>query len=115
VVRPFSCSAWIASIHRGIDVARANDLPHVMGSTGATSEGWGRERTPAGYRPDRYGGFCRRDAEIYAPAPGSQPVDPWRFRKMVKMAQGASDLHSARSQVDFAALADDGGPVRFRP
>ena len=44
VVRPFSCSAWIASIHRGIDVARANDLPHVMGSTGATSEGWGRAR-----------------------------------------------------------------------
>ena len=43
VVRPFSCSAWIASIHRGIDVARANDLPHVMGSTGATSEGWGRK------------------------------------------------------------------------
>ncbi|WP_439156538.1 cobalt-precorrin-5B (C(1))-methyltransferase, partial [Yoonia sp.] len=38
VVRPFSCAAWIASIHRGIDVARAAGLSHVAGCTGATSE-----------------------------------------------------------------------------
>ncbi|MEM7295546.1 MAG: cobalt-precorrin-5B (C(1))-methyltransferase, partial [Pseudomonadota bacterium] len=38
VVRPFSCAAWIASIHRGIDVARASGLVHVAGCTGATSE-----------------------------------------------------------------------------
>ncbi len=29
IVRPFSCSAWIASIHRGIDVARACGTAHV--------------------------------------------------------------------------------------
>ena len=38
IVRPFSCAAWIASIHRGIDVARAEGLTHVSGCTGATSE-----------------------------------------------------------------------------
>jgi cobalt-precorrin-5B (C1)-methyltransferase len=38
VVRPFSCAAWIASIHRGIDVARASSVRHVAGCTGATSE-----------------------------------------------------------------------------
>ena len=38
IVRPFSCAAWIASIHRGIDVARACGAPHVAGCTGATSE-----------------------------------------------------------------------------
>ncbi len=38
IVRPFSCAAWIASIHRGIDVARAAGLTHVAGCTGATSE-----------------------------------------------------------------------------
>jgi cobalt-precorrin-5B (C1)-methyltransferase len=38
IVRPFSCAAWIASIHRGIDVARADGLKHVAGCTGATSE-----------------------------------------------------------------------------
>ena len=38
VVIPFSCSAWIHSIHRGIDVARATGRKHVAGATGKTSE-----------------------------------------------------------------------------
>ena len=38
VVHPFSCSAWIHSIHRGIDVARAAKLDHIIASTGSTSE-----------------------------------------------------------------------------
>ncbi|MFZ2101869.1 MAG: cobalt-precorrin-5B (C(1))-methyltransferase, partial [Oricola sp.] len=38
IVHPFSCSAWIHSIHRGIDVARAAGLTHVLGATGSTSE-----------------------------------------------------------------------------
>ena len=36
---PYSCSAWIPSIHSGIDVARAAGLTHIAGATGATSEG----------------------------------------------------------------------------
>ena len=38
IVRPFSCAAWIASIHRGIDVAVATKTSHVAGCTGSTSE-----------------------------------------------------------------------------
>ena len=38
IVIPYSCSAWIHSIHRGIDVARAAGLDHIAGSTGSTSE-----------------------------------------------------------------------------
>jgi cobalt-precorrin-5B (C1)-methyltransferase len=38
VVVPYSCSAWIHSIHSGIDVARATALGHVAGCTGSTSE-----------------------------------------------------------------------------
>jgi cobalt-precorrin-5B (C1)-methyltransferase len=38
VVVPYSCAAWIHSIHRGIDVARAMGLDHLAGATGATSE-----------------------------------------------------------------------------
>jgi len=38
VVHPYSCAAWIHSIHRGIDVARAEGFPHVLGATGSTSE-----------------------------------------------------------------------------
>ncbi len=38
VVVPYSCAAWIASIHQGIDVARATGVAHVAGATGRTSE-----------------------------------------------------------------------------
>ena len=35
---PYSCAAWIHSIQRGVDVARAMGLGHVVGSTGDRSE-----------------------------------------------------------------------------
>jgi cobalt-precorrin-5B (C1)-methyltransferase len=38
VVVPYSCSAWIDSIRRGVDVARAAGRTHVAGCTGSTSE-----------------------------------------------------------------------------
>jgi len=38
VVVPYSCSSWIDSIRRGIDVARAAGHRHVAGCTGSTSE-----------------------------------------------------------------------------
>ena len=34
VVIPYSCSAWIHSIHRGVDVARASGLAHIGAATG---------------------------------------------------------------------------------
>ena len=106
VVRPFSCSAWIASIHRGIDVARANALTHVMGSTGATSEGWGR----ATYElPDialiDMGDFVGGMLKYMRRHPVPNLSILGGFGKMVKLSQGATDLHSARSQVDFRRLA----------
>jgi cobalt-precorrin-5B (C1)-methyltransferase len=38
IVGPYSCSSWIHSIRRGIDVACAAGLDHIAASTGATSE-----------------------------------------------------------------------------
>ena len=38
IVVPYSCSSWIHSIRRGIDVACAAGLDHIAASTGATSE-----------------------------------------------------------------------------
>ena len=38
IVVPFSCAAWIDSIHRGVDVARAEGLMHLAASTGNVSE-----------------------------------------------------------------------------
>jgi cobalt-precorrin-5B (C1)-methyltransferase len=34
IVVPFSSAAWIDTIHRGIDVARASRIDHIAGSTG---------------------------------------------------------------------------------
>lgn len=107
VVRPFSCSAWIASIHRGIDVARANGLEHVMGSTGLTSEAYGKSLYDLPVialldMGDFVGGMLKYMRQN--PVPNLSIFGG--FGKMVKLAQGALDLHSARSQVDFAALAD---------
>ena len=38
VVVPYSCAAWIESIHRGIDVSRAAGETVIAGCTGKTSE-----------------------------------------------------------------------------
>ena len=47
IVIPYSCSAWIHSIHRGIDVARAAGLDHVAGSTGVDLRGRDRRSSTA--------------------------------------------------------------------
>ena len=106
VVRPFSCSAWIASIHRGIDVARANGLAHVVGSTGSTSEkaAIARYDLPEIALMDM-GDFVGGMLKYMRRNPVPNLTIAGGFAKMVKFGQGAIDLHSARSQVDFAALA----------
>ena len=105
VVRPFSCAAWIASIHRGIDVARADGLTHVAGCTGATSEA----AVQAAYGlPDHamldMGDFAGGLLKYLAAHPVARVTIGGGIGKMTKLAQGARDLHSRRSQVDFAAL-----------
>ncbi len=106
VVRPFSCAAWIASIHRGIDVARAAGLTHVAGCTGATSE----TTVQALYAlPDHamldMGDFAGGMLKYLVKHPIGRVTIGGGIGKITKLAQGAVDLHSARSQVDFVALA----------
>ncbi len=106
VVRPFSCAAWIASIHRGVDVARAAGITHVAGCTGATSE----EIVQAHYDlPDLamldMGDFVGGLVKYLRKHPVDRLTIGGGIGKLTKLAQGAVDLHSGRSQVDFAALA----------
>jgi cobalt-precorrin-5B (C1)-methyltransferase len=106
IVRPFSCAAWIASIHRGVDVARANGLQHVIGSTGNSSENAAKARYDL---PDialmDMGDFVGGLLKYLRRNPVPKITIAGGFAKMVKLGQGATDLHSARSQVDFVALA----------
>jgi cobalt-precorrin-5B (C1)-methyltransferase len=110
VVRPFSCAAWIASIHRGIDVARAAGLGHVAGCTGATSEA----TVQALYGlPDHamldMGDFVGGMAKYLKTHPVARLTVGGGIGKITKLAQGATDLHSSRSRVDFARLAGRSG------
>lgn len=107
VVRPFSCAAWIASIHRGVDVATAAGLPHVAGTTGATSE----TVVQALYAlPDHamldMGDFAGGLLKYLRKHPVPRLTIGGGIGKLAKLSQGALDLHSSRSTVDFARLAD---------
>ncbi|MBP0614005.1 cobalt-precorrin-5B (C(1))-methyltransferase [Jiella mangrovi] len=106
IVHPFSCSAWIHSIHRGIDVARAAGLGHVVGATGSASEGLARRLYPA--LPEiaylDMGDFAGGVLKYLKAHPVKKLTIAGGFAKLTKLAQGAMDLHSGRSQVDFAFL-----------
>ncbi|WP_298291195.1 cobalt-precorrin-5B (C(1))-methyltransferase [uncultured Litoreibacter sp.] len=107
VVRPFSCAAWIASIHRGIDVAIASDTRHVAGCTGSTSEATVQKlhKLPDHAMLDM-GDFAGGLLKYLKKHPVARITIGGGIGKMTKLAQGARDLHSKRSQVDFAVLGD---------
>lgn len=106
VVIPYSCSAWIHSIHSGIDVARATGLSHVAGCTGSTSERvvqshYGLPDEAMLDMGDFAGGllkYLRRNPVAHLTIGGG-------FAKLAKLGMGHLDLHSGRSEVDFSRLA----------
>ncbi len=107
IVVPYSCAAWIASIQRGIDVARAAGLTHVAACTGHRSE----QAVTARY------GFCEQALIDMGDFAGGtlkhlrrQPIARLSlcggFAKFGKLARGLLDLHSKRGSVDLDWLAD---------
>ncbi len=105
IVRPFSCSAWIASIHRGIDIARATGRQHVIAATGATSEQAARNLYDMAEEDCLdMGDFVGGVLKYLKRHPIKRLTLAGGIGKFTKLAQGARDLHSGRSQVDFTAL-----------
>jgi cobalt-precorrin-5B (C1)-methyltransferase len=107
VVRPFSCAAWIASIHRGIDVARAEGLTHLSGCTGATSERivQAHHALPDAAMLDM-GDFVGGMLKYIVKHPVPRVTIGGGIGKIAKLAQGEMDLHSKRGQVDLQFWAD---------
>lgn len=107
IVVPYSCSAWIDSIRRGIDVALAMGHPHVAGCTGSTSERivMGEYPLPNEAMLDM-GDFAGAVLKYLRRHPVPRLTLAGGFAKMSKLAAGQMDLHSGRSQVDMAFLAD---------
>ncbi len=106
IVVPYSCSAWIHSIHSGIDVARAAGLTHIAGATGASSEAGVRKlyRLPEIALIDM-GDFVGGMLKYLRRHPVPRVTIAGGVAKMTKLAQGLTDLHSRRGEVDLAALA----------
>lgn len=106
IVVPYSCSAWIHSIHRGIDVARAVGLSHIAGATGSTSEAavqklHGLPEVALIEMGDFVGGMLK-----YLRAHPIEDVTvAGGVAKMSKLGQGLLDLHSRRGEVDLGWLA----------
>jgi len=106
IVVPYSCSSWIASIHRGIDVALACGLTHVAASTGSASEAAVQKMhdLPETALIDM-GDFVGGTLKYVKTHPVPRVTIAGGVAKMTKLAQGLLDLHSKRGAVDLDALA----------
>ncbi len=113
IVIPFSCAAWIHSIHRGIDVARGEGLTHIAGATGATSEAAVQafHHLPETALIDM-GDFAGGMLKYLKRHPIPRVTIAGGPAKMSKLAQGLLDLHSRSGSLDLhfiAALAREHG------
>lgn len=106
IVIPYSCSAWIHSIHRGIDVARATGQGHIAGATGSASEAavqrfHALDETALIDMGDFVGGMLK----YIRGHPVPRVTIAGGAAKMTKLGQGLLDLHSQRGTADMPALA----------
>ncbi len=113
VVIPFSCSAWIHSIHRSVDVARAAGVVHAAASTGSTSE---RSVRSLYDLPEEalidMGDFVGGTLKYIRRHPLPRLTIAGGFAKLSKLGAGLLDLHSKRGSVDLEWLSSralDGG------
>ncbi|WP_042439858.1 cobalt-precorrin-5B (C(1))-methyltransferase [Streptacidiphilus albus] len=106
IVVPYSCSAWIDSIRRGVDVARAAGRTHVAGCTGSTSE---KVAVAVHGLPEDalldMGDFAGAVLKYLRRHPVPRLTVAGGFAKLSKLAAGHLDLHSSRSHVDKGFLA----------
>ncbi len=111
VVRPFSCSAYIASIHQGINVAMSNGYRHIAASTGNSSEVVIRDHYQL---PEialiEMGDFVGAVFKCLRKNKEHNALDKLSicggFGKITKLAQGHLDLHSRASNIDLDFLAE---------
>ena len=108
IVTPYSCAAWIASIHRGVDVAEAADIRHIVGATGKVSEA-SIQRL---YKLDdksllEMGDFAGALIKYLRQKNFTKFTIAGGFAKIAKLSQGNMDLHSGRSQLDMVSLASN--------
>ncbi|KXK70809.1 cobalt-precorrin-5B (C(1))-methyltransferase [Pseudomonas asiatica] len=106
IVRPFSCAAYIASIHQGIDVAHTNGYTHIAACTGNASEDTMRRVYGL---PEialiEMGDFVGAVLKYLRKVPVPRLTLCGGFGKISKLAAGHMDLHSRHSSIDLPQLA----------
>lgn len=106
IVIPYSCSSWIHSIHRGIDVARAMGFSHVSGATGNASEIAAQKlHSLHEVQLIDMGDFVGGMLKYVRDHPVPRVTVAGGVAKMTKLAQGMLDVHSSRGAADLEALA----------
>ncbi|SHN15993.1 cobalt-precorrin-5B (C(1))-methyltransferase [Chitinophaga sp. CF418] len=114
IVRPFSSSAYIASITQGIDVALANNCREIVINSGGRSENILRKRFQ--HLPEfafiQYGNWIGETLEKIRAVPLQKVTMGIMLGKAAKLAQGELDTHSGKSTWDkqfIYSLARDCG------
>ena len=125
IVRPFSCSAYIASIQQGVDVALSNNESHLFACTGNKSEDAAVRLFSTATAPIKEIALIEMGDFIGAVLKHIKKLDitdtnkvPLRrlsivggFGKLSKFAQGHLDLHSKSSSIDLDFLANIAGDL----
>ncbi|HSO20808.1 MAG TPA: cobalt-precorrin-5B (C(1))-methyltransferase CbiD, partial [Desulfosarcina sp.] len=107
IVRPMSHEAYVATIQKAMDVARAADLSHLVLTTGRRSERYAQSSWPA--LPEaafiQIGDFFQASLSAAADRGFSSATLAVFFGKAVKMAQNAAHNHAAKSTMTLSALS----------
>ncbi|OMH33560.1 cobalt-precorrin-5B (C(1))-methyltransferase [Motiliproteus sp. MSK22-1] len=107
IVRPYSCAAYIASIHQGIDVCKSNGITHIAATTGSTSE----KAIASHYQLSdmaliEMGDFVGAVLKYLKKVPLGKLSICGGFGKISKLANGHMDLNSRASAIDLDRLGE---------
>jgi cobalt-precorrin-5B (C1)-methyltransferase len=102
IVKPFSASAYIASITQGVDVAIANGCPEIVINSGGRSENILRKRFS--HLPEfafiQYGNWIGETLDKIKTSSLQKVTMGIMLGKAAKLAQGELDTHSGKSSWD---------------
>ena len=107
IVRPMSHEAYVATIEKAMDVARACGLAHLVLTTGRRSERFAQERWPD-FPEEAFiqiGDFFRTAMQAAASRGFATATLAVFFGKAVKMAQNVPHTHAAKSELTLGTLA----------
>jgi cobalt-precorrin-5B (C1)-methyltransferase len=107
IVRPMSHDAYVATIEKSMDVARAIGLTHLVLTTGRRSERFAQNRWPELAEESfiQVGDFFQAAMAAAAEREFSSATLAVFFGKAVKMAQNIPHTHAAKSELTLATLA----------